>query len=87
MVLNIPGGEFLTGSLDVISQSLTIPVLIILLVIVIISRLFIKMDSVSLLGWMIYAIKNVILTIFAYSIVLFVFYRENIRLLLAKIKK
>ena len=37
MVLNIPGGEFLTGSLDVISQSLTIPVLIILLVIVIIS--------------------------------------------------
>lgn len=37
MVLNIPGGEFLTGSLDVISQSLTIPVLIILIVIVIIS--------------------------------------------------
>ena len=35
MALNIPGGEFLTGSLDVISQSLTIPVLIILLVIVI----------------------------------------------------
>ena len=37
MALNIPGGEFLTGALDVISQSLTIPVLIILLVIVIIS--------------------------------------------------
>ena len=37
MALNIPGGGFLTGSLDVISQSLTIPVLIILLVIVIIS--------------------------------------------------
>ncbi len=37
MALNIPGGEYLTGSLDVISQSLTIPVLIILLVIVIIS--------------------------------------------------
>ena len=37
MVLNIPGGEFLTGSLDVISQSLTIPVLVILLIIVIIS--------------------------------------------------
>lgn len=37
MALNIPGGEILTGSLDVISQSLTIPVLIILLVIVIIS--------------------------------------------------
>ena len=37
MALNIPGGEFLTGSLDVISQSLTIPVLIILLIIVIIS--------------------------------------------------
>ena len=37
MALNIPGGEFLTGSLDVKSQSLTIPVLVILLVIVIIS--------------------------------------------------
>ena len=37
MALNIPGGEFLTGSLDVISQSLTIPVLVILLVIVIVS--------------------------------------------------
>jgi len=37
MALNIPGGEFLTGSLDVISQSLTIPLLVILLVIVIIS--------------------------------------------------
>ena len=37
MALNITGGEFLTGSLDVISQSLTIPVLVILLIIVIIS--------------------------------------------------
>lgn len=37
MALNIPGGEFLTGSLDVISQSLTVPVLVILLVIVIIT--------------------------------------------------
>ena len=37
MALNIPGGEFLTGSLDVISQSLTIPVLIILLAIVIVT--------------------------------------------------
>ena len=37
MALNIPGGEFLTGSLDVISQSLTIPVLVVLLIIVIIS--------------------------------------------------
>ena len=37
MALNIPGGEFLTGSLDVISQSLTIPVLVILLVLVIIT--------------------------------------------------
>ena len=37
MALNIPGGEFLTGSLDVISQSLTIPVLVILLIIVIIT--------------------------------------------------
>lgn len=37
MATTIPGGEYLTGSLDVISQSLTIPVLVILLVIVIIS--------------------------------------------------
>ena len=37
MSVNVPGGEFLTGSLDVISQSLTIPVLVILLIIVIIS--------------------------------------------------
>ena len=37
MSISIPGGEFLTGSLDVISQSLTIPVLVILLVIVIFS--------------------------------------------------
>ncbi|WP_407374609.1 MotA/TolQ/ExbB proton channel family protein [Methanobrevibacter sp.] len=37
MALNIPGGEFLTGSLDVISQSLTIPVLVILLILVIIT--------------------------------------------------
>lgn len=37
MALNIPGGEFLTGSLDVISQSLTIPVLVILIIIVIIT--------------------------------------------------
>lgn len=37
MVLSIPGGEVITGSLDVISQSLTIPVLVILLIMVIIS--------------------------------------------------
>ena len=37
MSVSIPGGEFLTGSLDVISQSLTIPVLVILLIIVVIS--------------------------------------------------
>jgi len=37
MSVSIPGGEYLTGSLDVISQSLTIPVLVILLVIVIFS--------------------------------------------------
>ena len=36
MSVSIPGGEFLTGSLDVISQSLTIPVLVILLIIVVI---------------------------------------------------
>ncbi len=37
MVSTIPGGEYITGTMDVISQSLTIPVLIILLVIVVIS--------------------------------------------------
>ena len=37
MSVAIPGGEYLTGALDVISQSLTIPVLIILLIIVILS--------------------------------------------------
>ncbi len=37
MSVSITGGEYLTGSLDVISQSLTIPVLVILLIIVIIS--------------------------------------------------
>ena len=37
MSVSIPGGEFLTGSLDVISQSSTIPVLVILLIIVVIS--------------------------------------------------
>lgn len=37
MVSTIPGGEYITGAMDVISQSLTIPVLIILLVIVVIS--------------------------------------------------
>ena len=37
MSVILPGGEYFTGSLDVISQSLTIPVLVILLIIVIIS--------------------------------------------------
>ena len=37
MNVTFPGGEYLTGSLDVISQSLTIPVLVILLIIVVIS--------------------------------------------------
>ena len=37
MSVSIPGGEYLTGSLDVISQSLTIPVLVILLLIVVFS--------------------------------------------------
>ena len=37
MSVSIPGGEYLTGSLDVISQSLTIPVLVILLIIVVFS--------------------------------------------------
>ena len=37
MNVTIPGGEYLTGSLDVISQSLTIPVLVILIIIVVIS--------------------------------------------------
>lgn len=37
MSSTIPGGEYLTGTLDVISQSLSIPVLVILLILVIIS--------------------------------------------------
>lgn len=37
MSSTIPGGEYLTGTLDVISQSLSIPVVIILIIIVIIS--------------------------------------------------
>ncbi|WP_323737466.1 MotA/TolQ/ExbB proton channel family protein [Methanosphaera sp. ISO3-F5] len=36
-MISVPGGEVLTGTLDLISQSLTIPVLIILLIIFIIS--------------------------------------------------
>lgn len=39
MTSTIPGGEFLTGALNVISQSLLIPVIILLLVIVVISIL------------------------------------------------
>lgn len=39
MAITIPGGEVLTGALDIISQSLTIPVLIILLAIFIISAI------------------------------------------------
>lgn len=39
MSISIPGSEILTGTLDIISQSLTIPVLVILLVMFIISAL------------------------------------------------
>ena len=39
MAMTMPGGEILTGALDIISQSLTIPVLIILLAIFIISAI------------------------------------------------
>lgn len=39
MSLSIPGSEILTGTLDLISQSLTIPVLVILLIMFIISAL------------------------------------------------
>ena len=48
MALNIPGGEFLTGSLDVISQSLTIPVLVILLIIVIITIILKEIPMLSI---------------------------------------
>ena len=68
MSLNVPGGEYLTGSLDVISQSLTIPVLIILLVIVIISIIIVgsviaeytsrKKVSVSTIRDLIYKINS-----------------------------
>lgn len=37
MVSAIPGGEYITGTMEVISQSLTIPVMIILLVIVVVT--------------------------------------------------
>ena len=40
MASTVPGGEFITGAMDVIAQSLTIPVLIILLIIVIIIIIF-----------------------------------------------
>ncbi|WP_276954652.1 MotA/TolQ/ExbB proton channel family protein [Methanobrevibacter woesei] len=36
----IPGGEYLNGALDVISQSLSIPVIVILLILVVISVVF-----------------------------------------------
>lgn len=39
MSINVPGGEVLTGTLDLISQSLTIPVLLILLLIFILAML------------------------------------------------
>lgn len=39
MSISVPGSEILTGTLDIISQSLTIPVLVILLVMFIISAL------------------------------------------------
>ena len=68
MSLNVPGEEYLTGSLDVISQSLTIPVLIILLVIVIISIIIVgsviaeytsrKKVSVSTIRDLIYKINS-----------------------------
>ncbi len=68
MSINVPGGEVLTGTLDLISQSLTIPVLIILLIIFIISVVTIgaviaeyssrKEISVETLKQLIYSINN-----------------------------
>lgn len=68
MSINVPGGEVLTGTLDLISQSLTIPVLIILLIIFIISVVTIgaviaeyssrKEISVETLKQLIYNINN-----------------------------
>ena len=45
MAVNLPGGELLTGALDIISQSLTIPVLLVLLIIFIKNHIF---DSIFL---------------------------------------
>ena len=39
-MVNVPGGELLTGVLDLISQSLTVPVLVILLIIFLLSIIF-----------------------------------------------
>lgn len=68
MSINVPGGEVLTGTLDLISQSLTIPVLIILLIIFIISVVTIgaviaeyssrKEISMETLKELIYSINN-----------------------------
>ncbi len=68
MSISVPGGEVLTGTLDLISQSLTIPVLIILLIIFIVSVVTIgvvvaeyssrKDISVETIKELIYSINN-----------------------------
>ena len=40
MALNVTGGAYLTETLDIISQSLTIPVLIILLIIFVLAVIY-----------------------------------------------
>ena len=65
---NVPGGELLTGILDVISQSLTVPVLVILLILFLMSIIFLgsliseysskKNISVKKIKELIYDISN-----------------------------
>ncbi len=68
MAVNLPGGELLTGALDIISQSLTIPVLLVLLLIFIISIILVgnviaeyssqKVISIEKIKMLIYNINN-----------------------------
>jgi len=42
------------------------------------------MEEVSILGWIIYAIKNTILALAAYGITILIFYRKQIELIINK---
>ena len=53
-------------------------------VIIILSKLLFSMEEVSILGWIIYAIKNTILALAAYGITILIFYRKQIELIINK---